>query len=368
MRLLKDLYEIFAPSGGEKKIKKFIKRWVSDNVADVIIRKDNNDGNVYITKGKAESYPCVVAHLDQVQRNHSADFIAVETEDIIFGYSPSNRRREGLGADDKNGIWVALRCLEEFDNIKVAFFVGEEVGCVGSGRADISWFKDCQFIIEPDRRGRGDLITSISGRICSSDFEDAIPYEQYGYKPTSGMMTDVLELTDRGVGISCINLSCGYYDPHTDDESTVKEDLYNCLNLVRHIIAVNDRVFPHTRTKETYASSSPYGWTNQYKYGYGGCYDYDYADFWSEVDNGEKTTTTKEPTLAYMSEFADLEAFVDQLIWMNCEWFTPQQLYPYVASDLELYGVSKEQFLELAECYYEYYLEDKLSNYYGYQD
>jgi hypothetical protein len=36
---------------------------------------------------------------------------------------------EGLGADDKNGIWIALQCLKKYDTVKVAFFVSEEVGC-----------------------------------------------------------------------------------------------------------------------------------------------------------------------------------------------------------------------------------------------
>lgn len=43
------------------------------------------------------------------------------------------------------------------------------------------------------------------------------------------MMTDVLELKERGLGVSCINLSCGYYEPHSDEEFTVKKDLLNCL-------------------------------------------------------------------------------------------------------------------------------------------
>lgn len=78
-------------------------------------------GNLYMTRGISETYPCIVAHLDQVQREHSKDFKAIETEDIIFGYSPKNRKREGLGADDKNGIWIALKCLEKYECIKVAF-------------------------------------------------------------------------------------------------------------------------------------------------------------------------------------------------------------------------------------------------------
>ena len=126
MELLKQLYEIYSPSGGEKKIKRFIKHWVKDNIPDAVIRTDNNDGNIYITRGDSESYPCVVAHLDQVQKNHSADFIAVETDDIIFGYSPTNRRREGLGADDKNGIWVSDKWFYFDENFNIV--VGDHHG------------------------------------------------------------------------------------------------------------------------------------------------------------------------------------------------------------------------------------------------
>ena len=59
------------------------------------------------------------------------------------------------------------------------------------------------------------------------------------------MMTDVLELKERGIGVSCINLSCGYYEPHTDEEFTVKKDLLNCLRLVEHIIENCLSVYPH---------------------------------------------------------------------------------------------------------------------------
>ena len=346
MKLLKDLYEIYSPSHGERPLKRFIKRWVRNNVEDAIIRTDNNDGNLYIMRGESDTYPCVVAHLDQVQRNHSADFKAVETEDIIFGYSPSKRCKEGLGADDKNGIWIALQCLKEFDVIKVVFFMGEEVGCVGSGRCDMSYFKDCRYIIEPDRRGGADLITNISGRICSVEFEEAIHADWFGYSPTEGMMTDVLELSEQGVGLSCINLSCGYYQPHTDDEYTVKEDLLNCLNFVRFIIGSLTDVYPH---KYSYSYLG---------YRYGG-YSYDgfnsYNYYKGKSTNKTTKPATREPNIIYISEFADLDAFVDQLMYLNHDLFTPDELWPYIESDLGTYEITEETFMELAWDYYEYY-------------
>lgn len=350
MKLLTDLYEIYAPSNGEKKIKKFIKRWVRENVVDATIRTDNNDGNVYIVRGDADAYPCVVAHLDQVQRNHSADFKAVETDDIIFGYSPSKRCHEGLGADDKNGIWVALKCLEEFDTIKVAFFVGEEIGCIGSGRCDISWFKDCRYIIEPDRRGASDLITSISGRICSEAFESAINAEWFGYKATSGLMTDVEELCDRGVGVSCINLSCGYYSPHSDEEYTVKQDLINCLNFVRYIISNVTDVYEH---KYESAYSSAYG--GYYGYGYGSSY-YGGSDYFKNLYKKQKEEKVPtQPVIYRVADYADFDSFVDQMMFENHEYFTPDDIYPYIASDLETFEIYEDTWSELAWDYYAYY-------------
>ena len=120
MELLKTLYSIYSPSGNEKKMRRFIKRWIMKNVANAQITTDAK-GNIYVIKGSAENYPCIVSHIDQVQKTHSKDFVCIESKEVIFGYSPKNHRQEGLGADDKNGIWIALKCLEKYDTMKAAF-------------------------------------------------------------------------------------------------------------------------------------------------------------------------------------------------------------------------------------------------------
>ncbi len=252
MELLKRLYGIHSPSGKEKRMRNFINAYITENVPGARIMVDNT-GNLFITKGEAETYPCLAAHLDQVQRYRSQDFRAVETHDIIFGYSPSNRRQEGLGADDKNGIWIALKCLKKYDAVKTAFFIGEEIGCLGSEAADLSFFDDCRFVIEPDRRGFGDIITKISRKhICSEEFLNDMQPEKYGYEAAEGLMTDVEALRDNGLGISCVNISCGYYEPHTDYEFTVKEDLLNCLAFVQHIIENCTKVYTHREEPNFY--------------------------------------------------------------------------------------------------------------------
>lgn len=73
----------------------------------------------YVVKGEGlkvkdkelKGYPTLACHLDQVQELHSDDFCVKEEDGTLYGWSEKNQRREGLGADDKNGIWVCLRCL-----------------------------------------------------------------------------------------------------------------------------------------------------------------------------------------------------------------------------------------------------------------
>lgn len=240
--MLRELYSIHSLSGQERKMRNYLKQKIRERKATFT---QDFAGNLFITKGEAETYPCVVAHIDQVQHFHPKDFKTIILDDTIIGWSNKHKKQCGLGADDKNGIFIALNCLERYDNIKVAFFVGEEIGCVGSSQADLSFFKDCRFIIEPDRRGNNDLITTMCGvDVCSTNFIDSFDYQKFGYRIADGSVTDVLTLIENGVGLSCINLSCGYHHPHTDAEVTVLSELENCQNLVFDIIENCTEVYP----------------------------------------------------------------------------------------------------------------------------
>ena len=250
--LLFQLYAIHSPSGGEKKMRKFIKRYIRKNCGNVEMVQDEK-GNLLCTKGKSETYPCLASHIDQVQHSHSKDFQCIVGNDVVFGYSAKAREQQGLGADDKNGILICLECLQKYDVLKVAFFVEEETGCRGSRCVDLSFFKDCRFIVQPDRRGGSDLITRMfCGDVCSTEFIHDIGYEKYGYRFETGSITDVGELVDMGVGISCLNLSCGYYEAHSDQEFTVLSELQNCLDFVQHIIETCTKVYPFESSYSRY--------------------------------------------------------------------------------------------------------------------
>ncbi len=280
IEVLRGLYEIHAPSMKEKKIRNYLKHKIVTRGATY---QQDGIGNLLVTKGKSDTYPCVVAHLDQVQMSHPKDFRTIIFDDTIIGRSDKHKQQYGLGADDKNGIWIALNCLERFDNIKVAFFVGEEVGCVGSSQVDLDFFKDCRFIIEPDRRGGSDLITMMSGiQVCSNEFIQDIPYLEYGYREEQGSFTDILTLLERGVGISCLNLSCGYYHPHTDSEITVLSELENCQRFVFDIIENCTKTYPY-EYKNPYALSDK-EWLDMYYSEYVDEYNYNDWDSWYDYE------------------------------------------------------------------------------------
>ncbi len=69
MELLRKLYKVYSPSGKERAM--IALYGIIPRELPVPKVETDAAGNLYITKGEAESYPCIVAHLDQVQRLHS---------------------------------------------------------------------------------------------------------------------------------------------------------------------------------------------------------------------------------------------------------------------------------------------------------
>lgn len=299
--LLRKLYSIHSPSGGEKKMRKFLKRVCVEFGCEVI---QDKTGNLLVTKGKADTYPCVASHIDQVQHLHSKDFEVMRKGDIIFAFSAKSMSQQGLGADDKNGIWIALHLLRECKVMKCAFFVGEEIGCVGSSAVDMEFFNDVRFVIEADRRNGGDLITDISGSLCSQEFLDDIHYEDFGYVETHGLMTDVEALSEQGVGVSCINFSCGYYNPHTDQEVTRWSELCNALDFARFIVRNCTKVYTHKYVSPRMMWG---GWGGSCKY-----YDW-YDDYDTDDEETMRYILQGEPYLTFE------EVKKDYGVWFTTE-------------------------------------------------
>lgn len=258
MERLIALYNTASPSGNEKSMMRLIRTELER--MGVRFTRDKT-GNIYATKGNAKTYPCIIAHTDEVHHRKSGTYSAhIVDGSFVVGYDQRKKQITGIGADDKNGIWICLKCLEDFKVMKCAFFVREETGCIGSNAADMAFFTDCRFVLQCDRKGNGDLVTRIAGQeLCSDKFLAGITPEKYGYEVTTGKHTDVYALKRRGLGVSCVNISCGYYKPHTDHEYTVLDDLYKCYRFVRHIIRHHKETSRHKPATERRPVPEYYG-------------------------------------------------------------------------------------------------------------
>ena len=271
-----ELFSIQSYTGKEGFMKTFINNVLSK--IEGVFFKEDTYGNILITKGEISAedyYPCIIAHMDTVHDFVKGYSVNVETEDnytkvwatcsqyqetprLVSGKNQSNLA--GIGGDDKCGIWIALKLLEELPTLKVIFTVEEESGAVGASNLDSSFFDNVGYLIEGDRKGNSDLITNIWDDICSREFLSTISnvMEEYQYNETFGMLTDIAAIKEDNINLSAVNVSVGYYNPHSKEEFIIIEDLLTATSFIRDCIEVlGYKKYEHTSTypkkQESYA-------------------------------------------------------------------------------------------------------------------
>ena len=246
---------------------------MADTMAALLIQsgatiETDPEGNLFATKGTppaGDFYPCIVAHLDSVH-----DIIPEGRYNILelggkaFAMDSETLRFCGVGGDDKAGLYVALQVLRSVPFCKVALFVDEEVGCEGSAAAGLEWFNDCAYLIQNDRRGYADVVKSIMGAtIASDDFVEAVDPLVKKYCRSwcdNGGLTDVYTLATRGLDLSMLNLSCGYYLPHQPDEYIDLAELEATLRFNIEIVRkLGGTRYEHKATRSGYLYGGAYG-------------------------------------------------------------------------------------------------------------
>lgn len=236
---------------------------VLDNIAGVYYNVDSN-GNILVSKGTSNAYPCFVSHMDTVH-TYKKGFNVVFSPKLIKAHD-NNGKSVGVGGDDKCGIVACLELLNRLDAVKVVFFSGEESGGIGSSAIKLDFFNNCAFIGSIDRWNGSDFIDNYYLESSISDYfknqtTDVLSYNNY--KSNSGLFTDAFNLYDRGVNISCFNMSCGYYQHHSAGEFVYIPEMVHAIDVAEEIaLAVTKRVeLPKPQPKKyTYRNSySNYG-------------------------------------------------------------------------------------------------------------
>ena len=146
--------------------------------------------------------------------------------EVMFG---SN----GLGADDRAGVFAILKILEQGYRPHVLFTYGEESGCLGAEDlmdAHPEPIDNFKFMIQLDRQGYDDSVYYDCDNI---EFEEYI--NSFGFKTQPGSFTDIKFLSKKWK-IAGVNLSVGYYDEHTPGEKWFAQDCLETIEKVCNIL------------------------------------------------------------------------------------------------------------------------------------
>lgn len=200
-------------------------------------------GNIIVTKGTTKTYPCIVSHMDtvhDVEDNYKIFYYSKDENDKKL-FAKNGKLKGGIGGDDKCGVYACLYMLKNRPSIKAVFFTQEETGCKGSNNIDKTFFDDVRYIIQLDRYGNSDFIDKYMGqKTVSQEFSSEIGKlkKEFGFKSAVGIYTDAINLWDDNVGISCVNISCGFYAPHSVNEYIIINELWNSVLFTEKIIKI----------------------------------------------------------------------------------------------------------------------------------
>jgi hypothetical protein len=233
--------------------------------------EEDREGNLLFDNRKPKQrkgfVPTIVAHLDQVHDYARGFHLALLGDDKIVAYDRDGRR-VGTGGDDKCGIYVALKMLMHSKiPCRVILTQDEEVGCLGARAVPAKWGDMSSILLQADRRGNNDLISSTNGNTIASDelVERVLELpECKGMKEEYGSVTDVGDLCE-DFGVAGFNISAGYHHAHMSREHIMLSELNQCYERVlaiANLIGGERQEFP----EQTYSYKS-YDYGGNSKYG-----------------------------------------------------------------------------------------------------
>lgn len=160
----------------------------------------------------------LIAHLDTVHKKLPS--IICYSKDGNYVMSP-----QGIGGDDRCGVYIILQLLDKLPyRPYVVFTMDEEIGGVGADefatyiRAQEK-MPDLKYIVEFDRKGNDDCVFYH----CDSD-EFVKFVEGFGFTKAYGTFSDISVIAP-AMGVAAVNLSSGYYNPHTEHEYVSMNDV-----------------------------------------------------------------------------------------------------------------------------------------------
>ena len=188
----------------------------------------------------------LVAHLDTVFEEPVEHLYYDQYKGVMW--SP-----EGLGADDRAGIFAILRIIQTGLRPSIILTLDEEKG--GLGAKELSKiqnpFPDLKYLIQLDRCGSNDCVFY---SCANPQFKKYI--EEFGFTEKIGTYSDISFLMPAWK-VCGVNLSIGYNDEHTFLETLNINDLYRTIIIVCNMLkSVNQDLNFNYEEQQCYLSKN----------------------------------------------------------------------------------------------------------------
>lgn len=198
----------------------------------------------------------LVAHLDTVYRTPPDNIYYDRVKGVVWGDN-------GLGADDRAGIFSIIELLKKGYRPTVIFTTDEEVGCHGA-EALVKAIPEpptaLKYIIQIDRHGSCDCVFYT----CRNP--EFIEYvETFGFRFARGSFTDITVIGPAW-NVACVNLSTGYYDEHSPIEILRPSEMFNTITKIERMLkeATEAASFEYKSGIEEVDEAVEYGWDPSY--------------------------------------------------------------------------------------------------------
>lgn len=212
------------------------------------------------------------SHTDSVHNDHGRQVVL--KRDGHFGLKPHQPKQPScLGADCATGVWIMRHMILRGVPGHYIFHRDEECGGLGSSwvaKNDPDLLNGIEIAVAFDRKGYHSVITHQGGRTASDAFAHSIADLLGGkYEPdSSGIFTDTAKYAS--IIPECSNLSVGYHDAHSSQETQDYEFACELLDKVceldtsKLVVSRDPKVVEYRDYRSSYYGGGSLRWTDHY--------------------------------------------------------------------------------------------------------
>lgn len=235
---------------------------------------------------------------------------------------------QGIGADDRCGIYMILEILKKYD-CSVLFLEDEEIGCVGARKFTESALcgmlqkqKKLKYIIEFDRKGKNHAVFYN----CANDKFTEFVTQEFFVKEY-GTCSDISYIAPT-LGIAAVNLSCGYYKEHNLEEWV---NLKEMETIIAHAMILLEKTKNIDKPFEYIKGNS---YSGRYYGGYG-YYDGYYDDYYDGYYNGtyQSRNQSRNYSIAYLEMDNNFKKVVTKVVSATSE---AEAFYSFCKSNVKV--------------------------------